>query len=482
MRIRFGLRTKVLLITTLLLVLIFGGITTVQIRDRTRELRTNLLEESKAFATLATQPIGNTYAIYKDSGTIKISQEIGNFMELNPKITNISIVNVSGETLFSHPTDTALEISTDEASTFEPIYKYGDSSALETVIYPFFEASGARRYSLVYSVSDEEISKAVMNEAESLLVSGFLSLIVTLGLVYVFINRFILKPVETVSKQAGIISAGNLEQQIEIKGHDEIASLGNSVNKMAESLKANIAELQQVDKVKSEFMMITSHNLRTPLTIIDGYVENMPLLQNDPEKLTSAMNKISASVKRLEHFAEDILTISRFELGNNSLLKEKVRFGEFMNRLLDEFILTAELKNQTVEKEIGGEEAILDISTPYISSSLWNILDNAAKFTDEGGKITVKSYLSNNTIVIEITDTGIGIAADEIPKLFKKFHRGTSTLTYDYEGTGIGLYASKMMIERHGGSIEVTSELGKGSTFTVRLPVTASEPAATSPQ
>jgi signal transduction histidine kinase len=477
MRIGFGLRSKFLLLITVLLLLIFGTITVFQIRDRTKTLRTELFEASKAFASLATQPVGNTFAIYKDSGTLKISQEMDRFSALNDSIVNITVVDINGRVAFSQKDPAGLDINAEEASTFEPLYQNNDAGALSTIVYPYFEASGAHRYSVVYSVSDKEIETAVQREAMSLLLFGIASLTVTMALVYLLINRFILKPIQQVSQQAGVISAGNLEQQIEVRGRDEIASLGQSVNKMAESLKGSIAQLKEIDKVKSEFMMITSHNLRTPLTIIDGYLDNMSLFMGDADKLMGAITRIGSSVKRLELFAEDILTISRFELGDNELLREKVNFGEFMNRIIDEFTPTTELKEQKLTRDIQGIEAQLDISVAYVRSAIWNVLDNAAKFTDQKGEITVQSRLDGDMIEIAISDTGIGISKDELPKLFTKFHRGTSTLTYDFEGTGIGLYASKMMLEKHGGTISAASEEGKGSTFTLRLPIASARPA-----
>lgn len=471
MNMGIGLRTKFLLVTSLLLVGIFSGITYLQIRDRTRELRSNLLEESKAFSTLATQPIGNTYALYKDSGTLKITQEINTFKALNESITNITIVDITGRTVFGDSTNKSSGITADEASTFEPLHKTNENGSLETIIYPYFEASGARRFSIVYTVSDNEINSIVQNEAMAILYFGVVSLLTTLGLVYVFIHRLILKPIEDVSRQATLISTGNLEQQITVRGKDEIASLGLSVNKMADSLKAHINELKEIDKVKSEFMMITSHNLRTPLAIIDGYIENMNSIMQSPEQIKKTLSRISASVKRLEHFAEDILMISRFEMGNTKLLREKVNAGEFISRIVEEFAPTAELKKLQFNKELTGLDVTLDISAPYIRSAIWNVLDNAVKFTEEGGAIGIRATSDDKQLIITITDTGVGISDEELPKLFKKFHRGTSTLTYDYEGTGIGLYATKVMLEQHGGTISVTSEPGRGSTFTLTLPL-----------
>ncbi len=469
-----SIRTKFLLLVGLLMFVIFGAITLSLIQSGTKALRQDLHEESKAFASLATQPIGNTVAIYMDSGTSKIDEQIKQFVELNKNITNIAVVNVDGKLVYSQSTKNAPIVNSSEASSFDPIFRNNSGGALGMIIYPYFEASGAHRFSVVYTVSDSEIEKAVRDEAMSLLYFGLASLLATMALTYLLINRLIIKPVRQVSSQASLISAGNLEQEIAVHGHDEIASLGESVNRMADSLKANISKLKEVDKVKSEFMMITSHNLRTPLTIISGYLDNMKLIAGDTEKLESALARIGSSVKRLETFAEDILTISRFELGDTQLQSSEVRLDEFMGRIVSEFSPTAELKKISFVAEIQDGGTQLRISAPFIHSAIWNILDNAAKFTKEGGKITLATKRNGDSLQIIISDNGIGITAAELPKLFTKFHRGTSTLTYDFEGTGIGLYASKVMVEKHGGTITVNSEEGRGSTFTINLPIFSS--------
>lgn len=471
---RGGIRAKFVLLISVLLLIVFSAITIFQIRNSTQALRQDLFEESKAFASLATQPIGNVFAIYKDSGTIKIKQQIDKFLELNRNITSIVVVDVNGRVAYAKDNmQDDLDVTADEAGTFDPLYQNNASGNLSTIIYPYFEASGSHRFSIVYSVSDKQIEDATREQAQALLYFGIASLLATMVLVYLLIDRFIIKPIRQVSEQAGAISAGNLEQQIEVHGRDEIASLGRSVNKMAESLKENITQLKEVDKVKSEFMLITSHNLRTPLTIIEGYLDNMELVMDNPKELANAFARIGSSVKRLEVFAEDILTISRIELGNAELQAEAVNSGEFFEQLVSDFTPTASLKELIFKTNIQDGDIDIKISKPYIRSAIWNVLDNAAKFTKEGGAISLDVKHEGAFMVITVSDEGIGISDDELKKLFTKFHRGTSTLTYDFEGTGIGLYASKVMIERHGGTITATSQLGQGSTFTINLPLSS---------
>jgi signal transduction histidine kinase len=113
----------------------------------------------------------------------------------------------------------------------------------------------------------------------------------------------------------------------------------------------------------------------------------------------------------------------------------------------------------------------LDLSQANMRSALGNVIDNAIKFTKEGRSVHVSSKIEDGKLVFSVADTGIGIQPDEIPKLFTKFHRGTSTLTYDYEGAGVGLYLTKLIVGEHGGQITVNSEAGQGSTFIVYLPL-----------
>lgn len=467
---RLSIRTKFLLLVSLLLLAIFSVITVSLIQNGTSSLRKDLLDESKAFASLATQPIGNTFAIYMDSGTSKIDIEVNKYTDLNSNITNILVVDIAGKVAYAQSEDSLPVVNAEEASSFEPIFRNNQNGALETIIFPYFEASGAHRFSVVYVVSDDGIEAAVRQEAMSLLYFGLASLVITMALTYLLINRLIIRPIKQVSEQAGVISAGNLEQQIKVRGGDEIASLGDSVNRMAESLKADIAKLKEVDKVKSEFMLITSHNLRTPLTIINGYLENMNMF-NDAESLKNALTKIGASVKRLDIFAEDILTISQFELGDEALRPEDTLINEFLTKIIDEFTPTAALKELEFNTELPAVNTKVRISRPHMRSAVWNILDNAVKFTPQGGKVSLRMTLSGRQVEIQIADSGIGISPAEIPKLFTKFHRGTSTLAYDFEGTGIGLYSSKVIVERHGGTIRAESQEGKGSTFTITLPI-----------
>lgn len=462
------IRTQLLVVNTAVLIAIFAVMSVYLIDKNSSSLRQRLKAEAQSFATLATAPIGDTYTLYGESGTDRVRETIKTYLDTNDSVINAAVVDLQGKQLFAYAPGDNFRPTPEQASTFTPIFDV-ENQNLNHVIYPYFGASGARTYSVVYTISNDQINRAVRDQTVSLVVFTLLSLLITSAVTYAAINRFILNPIRQVSEQAAAISSGDLNQQINVTGNNEIARLGRAVNAMADSLKADIAKLQEIDKVKSEFMAITSHNLRTPLTIMSGYLENMRIL-NTVDELKQAMQRIGESVKRLANFAEDVLTISRFELGEESVVREKVAIGDFMQKIASEALATAELKDIRFKSDVQ-TNATVSISPPHIRSAIWNILDNAIKFTPAGGRIELKVHEDKKVVKIAIADTGIGISEEEIPKLFTKFHRATSVTTYDYEGTGIGLYAARIIVEEEGGNIEVSSQAGKGSTFIISLPL-----------
>lgn len=471
----FGLRVKFLLIIGVLLPVILLSALAYVIRSNVNNLRASLQQDASAFAALATKPIGDTYVIYKDSGTIKIAQQIDSFLALNTDISNVRILNIAGKELFARKPNT-LVVSTEDAATFEALNKYDAKGVIREVIYPYFDSQGAHYYSVVYDVSSNKITDLVAQQTRSAIIAGLLGLLATVGVVYLLINRFIVAPIRRVSEQAHTISKGNLEQQISVAGHDEIAELGDSVNTMADSLKTNIAELKVLDKTKSEFMRIASHNIRTPLTIINAYLDGAADY-TDVKSLKKALSTIGISAKRLGVFADDVLEISRIELGEDNIETTGQDITKIVAQIAEEFKPIADMNQLIFESDIKSGERIAKISLPHFRSAVWNLLDNASKFTKAGGKIRLVLGEDTSHFSISVMDNGIGISPEELTKLFTKFHRGTSELTYNYEGTGIGLYATKIIVSGMGGDITVKSELGQGSTFTIWLAKAQFQPA-----
>lgn len=467
---RLGLRAKFILFLLALLLIIFSLVAFVLIQQNSASLRTTLNEQSKAFTKLATKPIGDAFLLYQDSGRLRIQQQVDKFADLNPDISGVTITDINGKSLFHTGDKSYQNISPKKASSFETLYTYNSRGEIEQVIQPYIEDFGAHRYTIVYAISSQRIDNAILQEKMAIIGLSALAMLITVTLSYLVINRLFVKPVRSVSRLALIISGGNLQQQVVMRRDDEIGDLAKAVNTMATSLKADIIKLQEADKLKSEFMMIASHNLRTPLSIINGSLEMSKSSKLTPE-VQKAFDAISANSIRLGSFAEDMLIISTLESGKMVIRQELVELKPLLDKIASDFAQIAAQKQITFSAKVDTEGYQANLSKSHFRSAVWNLLDNAFKFTPGGGKISFEASVKDNHLVVSVNDNGVGIAAAEMPKLFTKFHRAVSTLKYDYEGTGIGLYLTKLIIEQHGGSVSAESTEGQGSLFTITLPL-----------
>jgi signal transduction histidine kinase len=337
-------------------------------------------------------------------------------------------------------------------------------------VVPYIGDDGQHPYSIAFTVSSSAVTQIIEHQVIEIIIFGILGLIASAAALYELTSRFFIGPIERVSRQALIISQGKYDQTIDVIRQDEIGYLANSVNTMSEHLLADITKLQQVDSLKNEFITITSHNLRTPLTIIKG---NVDLLDDTslPASTAKIIHSIGNSADQLEAFAEDMLTIASIEADKETFKLQETTITDLVTSSLKEtFSTAATQKGITLNWDIRDPAAVVNVSIMHVQGVIRNLLDNAIKFTDKGGQVDFAITLEKNTLTITVRDTGIGISADEQAKLFTKFHRGTNIMQYDYVGTGIGLYATKLITEALHGSVHVSSELGKGSTFTVSFP------------
>lgn len=467
----FGLRAKFIALLTSLFLVLSLSLAFFLIRQNTATLRTNLNQDSKSFAELATKPIGDSFVLYKDSGSVRITQQTENFYELDHAIESVAVIDTTGKVLYRYGSEQRSIIPVSADNNFNPHYAYNDG-VITQITQPFIEDFGGHRYSLVYGISRASIDHQIA--VITWLIVGITAslLLVSIVVAFVVFNHVFIAPVRRVSRLASVISAGNYGQQITTRRRDEIGELSKSVNTMAEALKSDIFKLQETDRLKNEFMMITSHNLRTPLSIIKGYLEVSQEVDEKPE-MREVLKNIEANTIRLSEFAEDVLTIATIEDGEVVLGTRPTMVKPIIDKVANEFRLVTNQKhiNFNFENNLGEQQSA--ISTPHLRSALWNLLDNAYKFTEDGNDISLYSEVLGDQIVLRVSDTGTGISPEEQQKLFTKFHRGTDTMRYDYEGVGIGLYLTKLIIEEFKGTVSVNSEVGVGSTFTISIPIVA---------
>ncbi len=233
------------------------------------------------------------------------------------------------------------------------------------------------------------------------------------------------------------------------------------------------------DKTKREFISTVSHELRTPLTSVKGYIDLLLLGTAGPisDLQKNFLQVVKSNADRLNSLVEDILEISRLENGKVKLHIKPLNLPDLINDIAVSLKTETERKRMQLTLEIEPRLPVVEADSKRINQVLTNLLSNAHKYTREGGQITVRAFERAGFIQVDVTDTGVGIPPDELPKMFSRFFRANNSLKEEVGGTGLGLSIAKSFVELHGGDMWVTSELEVGSTFTFTLPVEQGRPA-----
>ncbi|NPV55556.1 MAG: GAF domain-containing protein [Anaerolineae bacterium] len=230
----------------------------------------------------------------------------------------------------------------------------------------------------------------------------------------------------------------------------------------------DITYLKKLDQIKSEFVSTVSHDLRSPLTAILGYVELIERAGEVTPLQHDFIERVQNSVRNITKLVDDLLNLGRIESGFDSR-KEAVSLDQLVRYAAEELLPAANEKRQEVTIDIPAPISSFFANPVQIRQMVHNLMDNAIKYSPEGNKIDLRAVVEYNQVIIQISDQGIGIPPADLPFLFDKFYRGGNSL--EVSGTGLGLAIVKSIVEGHGGRIWVESLLGKGSTFTVVLPV-----------
>jgi signal transduction histidine kinase len=230
-------------------------------------------------------------------------------------------------------------------------------------------------------------------------------------------------------------------------------------------------QLVELDRLKDEFVSSVSHELRTPLTSISGYVELLKEDESDDER-RNYLSIVERNSERLLGLVSDLLFTARLQDGRLQLEREEVD----MHALVREAVESARPRADAASVDLQVEAVSVPVALGErvrLAQLLDNLISNGVKFTPAGGHVRVTLGVAAGMIRLEVSDSGIGISEAERERLFERFFRSQSALERQIQGTGLGLYISKAIVEAHGGRIGVSSEVGKGTTFVVELPAAA---------
>ena len=243
--------------------------------------------------------------------------------------------------------------------------------------------------------------------------------------------------------------------------------------KAEEAMRKAKDEAEAANRTKSEFLANMSHELRTPLNAIIGF-SDLLLTQRFGElndKQTRYLTNVSFSGKHLLEIINSILDLSKIEAGKMELYFEDLMVPSIINEAKNSTLPLATKKNIALEVSVDPDIPPINADKTKMMQILYNLISNAIKFTEEGGNVKLYTRKEENMVLISVEDTGIGISKENIKKLFKPFTQLDPFLTREYAGTGLGLSLTKKLIQMHGGDISVESEQGKGTKFTINIPV-----------
>jgi PAS domain S-box-containing protein len=244
---------------------------------------------------------------------------------------------------------------------------------------------------------------------------------------------------------------------------------GQAVGKIC--ILRDITHFKQLDTLKSDFVATVSHDLRSPLTLMRGYATMLQMVGELNDQQKGYVRKIITGVESMSRLVNNLLDLGRIEAGVG-LQVETIGLAEVVDRVVNSLQLQAAQKNIQISRDLpeAGDTSI-EVDPALFQQGLYNLVENAVKYTPVGGRVEVQGKIVDGLAIFEVRDNGIGIAPLDQPRLFEKFYRGGQREAYMQRGSGLGLAIVKSIVERHGGRIWVESTLGKGSVFSVEIPV-----------
>lgn len=286
--------------------------------------------------------------------------------------------------------------------------------------------------------------------------AGVIFIVIMTGLYFV---KSICVPLVEISATAKKLAKGDFSERIKVKNNDEIGDLSRSFNDMAD-------ELENSEQIKNDFISSVSHELRTPLTAIKGWSETLSD-GYDPETFEKGMKVINDETRRLEQMVEELLDFSRIQSGRFSLQMSNTDIIAELEDALLIFGERARKENITMTYNEPEFFCVVYGDKNRLRQVFINIIDNAMKYNKPGGNIDIRAEKQEETMSITVADTGCGIAESDLPKVKAKFYKANSTR----RGSGIGLAVADEIVSMHGGSLDIESELGVGTTVTITLPL-----------
>ncbi|WP_068774369.1 ATP-binding protein [Paenibacillus sp. FJAT-26967] len=312
---------------------------------------------------------------------------------------------------------------------------------------------------LRHTTSIEEIDAMVMKTAWIIIGIGAAVILVSLSVSLILANR-IVRPIRELTGVAQNMAQGDFHNKALKRNDDEVGHLAETLNYMAEEILRN-------DKLKNEFISSISHELRTPLTSIKGWSETLVSGDlSEKEETMMGLSVISKETDRLIGLVEDLLDFSKLQSGNMKMLREPVDVNRIVQEMYQQFAANCQRRKMILQISLADKPTFVIGDSNRLKQILINLLDNAMKFTPENGVIRIAAEQDEHQVRLIVEDQGEGISPEAVKYVTDKFFKADNR----QPGSGLGLSICQEIAQLHGGTLEISSRLGEGTTVTVALP------------
>jgi signal transduction histidine kinase len=327
----------------------------------------------------------------------------------------------------------------------------------------------------VFIVTDSNILQKYLGRySRWLFFSLLLILILTNGVLTYFVSRSIIRPLRALKRAAEEIKEGNLDFEVKPYSKDEIGELSVAFEEMRRKLKHSVELQLQYDENRKELISNISHDLKTPVTAIKGYVEGiMDGVADSPDKLDRYVKTIYTKTGDMDRLIDELFLFSKLDLGKVPFHFEQVEIGQYLQDCTQELYFDMEKKGIRLEQaEVSTGPLYVTADREKLKRVLLNIIGNAVKYRDKADSyIRIKLLQIDGKAVVSIQDNGQGISAEALPHVFDRFFRADPSRNSATGGSGLGLAIAKQIVEEHGGMIWASSEAGVGTTIYIALPL-----------
>jgi Signal transduction histidine kinase len=395
-----------------------------------------------------------TLARYTEELVIMVTDAEGNLM--------ITAEGIDPNIFLTNSVDSKIIDQIKDQQSYKAETTLGGMFSASYLVYEIPVMAEARVVGRIFVCSASSSTTAFVEVMIKMIIMGSLWVMLAALIAVYFISEQIIGPLKDMSHAAKNFAAGKFDVRVPVSGHDEVAELAVAFNNMAKSL-------ENLEDSRKAFLANVSHDLRTPMTSISGFIDGILDGTIPPEKQSEYLTRCSGEVKRLSRLVVSLLDITRIQAGERKFNKTNFDICEMAREIIISFEKKIDDKKLDVEFDCEQDKMMAFADRDAIYQVLYNICDNAVKFSRESGKYRIRIISKDKRISVSVYNEGQGIPEEDLAYVFDRFYKSDKSRGLDKSGAGLGLYIAKTIIEAHGEEIKVRSVWGEYCEFVFTL-------------